>query len=92
MYSVRENWTDERLDEFGAHVDRRFDAVDRRFDEVDRRFGEVDRRLDKVDHHLERLDDRLGSMQKTMVNGFVGMTAAIVAGFVAIMGLIVTQL
>lgn len=85
MYRVRENWTDERLDDFAAHVDHRFD-------EVDRRFGEVNKRLDRIDDRLERFDDRLGSLQKTMVNGFVGMTAAIVAGFVAIMTLIATQL
>jgi DNA anti-recombination protein RmuC len=85
MCNVRDGWTDERLDELATRVDQRFDGVDRRF-------GEVDRRLDKIDRHLEKRDGRLGSMQKTMANGFVGMSAAIVAGFVAIMGLIVTRL
>lgn len=37
----RETWTDERLDEFKASVNQRFDGVDKRFDQVDRQFAEV---------------------------------------------------
>jgi hypothetical protein len=85
MYNVRESWTDARLDDFATHVDRRFDEVDRRLDKVDRR-------LDKIDHRLERFDERLGSIQKTLVNGFIGLAAAMVAGFGGLMALIATQL
>ena len=31
----RETWTDERLDEFKASVNYRFDEVDKRFDQID---------------------------------------------------------
>ena len=34
MQTMRESWTDERLDEFGKRMDERFDRVDERFDEV----------------------------------------------------------
>ena len=96
---MRKTWTDERLDDFGDHVDRRFDAVDRRFDAVDRRLDEVDRCLDEVDRRFDRVDaelhrvsDRLDGMQRTMVHAAVGMSAAILAGYAALIGLVATQL
>lgn len=45
MEAMRQSWTDERLDDFRAHVDQRFDQVDRRFDQVDQRFGRVEAEL-----------------------------------------------
>lgn len=85
METMRESWTDERLDDFTVHVDRRFEAVDRRFDEVDRRF-------DRVEGELGRINDRLDGMQRTMVQGFVAMTAAILASNAALVSLVVTQI
>jgi hypothetical protein len=82
MYSVRESWTDERLDDFAAHVDQRFDAVDRRFDAVDRRFDAVDRRFDA-------LDQRFDALQRTLLQIGGGVVAALIAGF---LGVIATQL
>jgi DNA anti-recombination protein RmuC len=70
MQTVRESWTDERLDEFGKRIDERFDRVDERFESVDRR-------LDKVDARLE-------SMQKTMIFGVVALSSAYIAGFAAL--------
>ena len=75
---MRKTWTDERLDDFVVHVDRRFD--------------EVDRRLDRVDTELHRINDRLDGMQRTMVHAAVGMSAAILAGYAALAALVVTQL
>jgi hypothetical protein len=77
MYNMRESWTDARLDDFAAHVDRRFDAVDQRFDAVDRQFEEVDRRL-------KRVEDTLGTLVQAVIFGFIGMSSAIVVGFVTI--------
>src|SRR3954447_25083299 len=106
MEAMRESWTDERLDNFRGRVEERFDAVDRRFDaverrfdevdrqfdEVDRRFGEVDERFDQVDARLGRVEDGLDSIQRTMVHGANAMSAAMVAGFAGVMGLLATQL
>lgn len=78
MEAMRESWTDERLDDFRGDVNRRFDEVDNRFD--------------KIDHELHRINDRLDGMQRTMVHGFVAMTAAMMAGYAATVGLVVTQL
>ena len=63
-------------------MNSRFDTVDSRFDAIDARFGSVDSRFDTI-------DSRFDAMQRTMIQGFVGMTAAIVA---ALIGLIATQL
>lgn len=66
-------WTDERMDDFAKHTDRRFDAVDKRidnleqrmeagFDKVDRRFEQVDRRFEQVDRRFEQIDQRFGEV------------------------------
>jgi uncharacterized protein YPO0396 len=89
MEAMRQSWTDDRLDDFAANVDRRFDEVDRRISDFEQR---VDKRFDKVDVELHRVNDRLDGMQRTMVHGFVAMTAAMMAGYAATVGLVVTQL
>ena len=72
---MRKSWTDDRLDDFAKNVDRRFD--------------EVDRRLDSVDHELHRVNVRLDGMARTMVQSFTAMTAAIMAGYAATIGLVI---
>ena len=81
MQTMRESWTDERLDEFGKRIDERFDRVDERFNEVDAKFAQVDKRFDRIDARLE-------SMQKTIFFGVIAMSSAYIAGFAAL----VTQL
>lgn len=63
MQTMRESWTDERLDEFGKRIDERFDRVDERFDDVDRRFNEVDAKFTQV-------DKRFDAVQREMRQGF----------------------
>ena len=41
VMTPRQTWTDERLDEFKASVNQRFDQVDKRFDQVERQIVEV---------------------------------------------------
>lgn len=75
---MRKTWTDERLDDFAAHTDRRFDAVDRRFDALEQRFDRVDERFDQIDARFE-------AMQRLMVQSGSIIIAALI-------GLIATQL
>lgn len=89
--TMREAWTDERLDDFRAHVDQRFDAVDQRFDVVDRHFDEIDHRFDRVEGDIRelrgevhRVHDRIDSLQKTMIICFTGMTASIVGAILVV--------
>ncbi len=92
MHLMRESWTDARLDDFRSEVDRRFGEVYRRFDEVDRRFDKVDKRFDKVEGEIGELRSEMKSgfesVNRTMVNGIVALSASFIAGFAAI----VTQL
>ena len=77
MQTVRESWTDERLDEFGKRMDERFDRVDERFDDVGLRFEQIDKRLDKVAGGLE-------SVQRALIFGSISLSTAFVAGFVTL--------
>jgi hypothetical protein len=67
MYKMRENGTDERLDDFRDEVNRRFDGVDRRFD--------------KVDAELHRVNDRLDGLHRTLLQIAGGTIATLIAGF-----------
>ncbi len=78
MHVVAPEWTEGRLDDLNGKVDRGFDKIDRRFE--------------KVDQRLERIDGRLDALQRTMVQGVIAMTAAILAGFGGLIVLIATQL
>jgi predicted transcriptional regulator len=107
MEAMRESWTDERLDDFAVHSDRRFDTLERRmdsgFNRVEERFQRVDERFDKIDERFERMEerfDRLGeriverfeAMQRTMLHGVLVLSGAFMAGFAALVGLVATQL
>ena len=41
----RMGWTDERMDDFAAHVDQRFNGVDKRLDRLEDRFDGLQRTL-----------------------------------------------
>jgi predicted transcriptional regulator len=84
----RESWTDERLDDFRAEVNRRFDEVYRRFDEVDRKFDEVDRRFEKIEgelHHL-RVDMKEGfeRLYRLMITLGAGALGTLIAAFATV--------
>jgi phage-related minor tail protein len=96
MQTMRESWTDERLDDLNMKVDRGFEQVDRRFEQVDRRFEGVDEEFKAVRREMKEGFDavtgRIDSLQQTMVHGVIALCIAILAGFAAITGLIATQL
>jgi len=87
MEAMRKSWTDERLDDFRVDVDRRFNEVDRRFDELGRR---VDRGFDKSGVEFQRINDRLDGMHRVMVYGIVAVTGAVMTGYAAVIGLVIT--
>ena len=86
---MRESWTDERLDDFAAHTDRRFDTLEHRIDRVDTDIREL---RGEMNARFERVDARLDSIQRTMVHAAVALSAAYIAGFAALIGLVATQL
>jgi hypothetical protein len=96
MAVMRESWTDERLDDFRAETARRFDTLERQmrdgFERIDARFERGDDRFDRIDARFDRIDERLDSVQRAIAYGAVAMSAAFVAGFAALIGLVATQL
>lgn len=77
MYKMREGWTDERLVDFRGEVNRRFDDVNRRFD--------------KVDTELNRVNDRLDGLHKILGFALIAYTSATLAGYGAMIALVVTR-
>jgi DNA anti-recombination protein RmuC len=75
MESMRATWTDTRLDEFAASVDRRFDRVDHRFDRVDQSLDEVNRRLEKVDMDVRDMKHEISANSRSMLQ-FCGVIVA----------------
>jgi len=45
MQTMRESWTDERLDDLKESMNQRFDQVDARFDRVESDIGELRRMM-----------------------------------------------
>lgn len=98
-----ESSIEKRLDDFATQVDARFDAVDQRIDKfeyktelrfaaIDERFDRVDERLGSVDKRLDKIDDRFDVLRRTML-GFQQTMVRIGGGmFIALVGLIATQL
>jgi tetrahydromethanopterin S-methyltransferase subunit G len=82
VMTPRETWTDERLDEFKASVNQRFDEVDRRLDRIDADIREIRGELSQIREGME-------AMQRTMVHGAIGMCSVMIAGFVALASLAV---
>jgi hypothetical protein len=80
---------DERFDQWLERIDERLVRIEVRGTE---RFTETARRLDYVGSQLERTNDRLDSMVRVMIAGNVSLTVGILAGFVSIVALILTQL
>jgi hypothetical protein len=88
MNAVREAWTDERLDDLNARVDRGFDRIstdvrDLRA-EMDDRFERVDRRFENLQAEI---NTRFDAMQRTMVLGFASVAASVVGGLIAAVSL-----
>jgi len=88
MEAMRESWTDERLDHFRARVDERFDEVDRRFKEVDRRLGRVEFEVREMRQEMREMNKALAGMQRSMLQGAIALSAAMIAGFGGMAGLL----
>jgi len=86
----RDAWTDERMDDLAAGIDKRFDQVDQRFDRVEgdirelraemkKGFERIDARFEHIDG---KFDGRFESLQRTMIIGFVTLFASIAASLI----------
>jgi hypothetical protein len=88
METMREAWTDDRLDDLNHKVDEGFRKVDKRFDrledEIDARFNRVD---DKFDSLEARLDERFDAMHRTMILFSGGVLAALIGAVAALIAM-----
>jgi hypothetical protein len=84
---ARETWTDERLDDLNAKVDKGFDEVKREIRnlraDTDAGIGELRKEMNS---RFDSMAVRFDALQRTMVLGVVSMSATIVGA------LLVTQL
>jgi hypothetical protein len=73
METMRESWTDARLDDFRAETSRRFDTLERRMDDG---FTRLDARIDDLHHLIHRTMLQLGAgLIVTLVVGFASLIA-----------------
>jgi hypothetical protein len=77
---AREAWTDERLDDLSARVEKGFERVDKDIREFKGEFREF----------RTETNARFDSLQRTMIIGFVTLFASIVASVIG--GILATQL
>ena len=87
---ARDMWTDERLDDLAAQVDKRFDRVD---SDIRQLRADMDKGFDRVDSDMREvkadikdlrseMNSRFDSMQRMMFIGFVTLFASIVASVI----------
>ena len=92
MDSVREAWTDERLDDLNHRVDRGFregreEIRDVRAEVRDLR-SEMNERFATVDARFEAMDARLDGIQRSMNQLTVALASTMLAGFAAMTAVI----
>jgi hypothetical protein len=85
MESMRESWTDQRLDDFTAETRRRFEQVDQRFDMVEDQMKEG---FGRVDADLRELRTQMASFQRTALQLGVATMVTLAIGFLGV----ITQL
>jgi len=59
---------------------------------TDSRLDDLNDRVSELSARVDGLSGRIDSLQHTMVQGFIALTVAMFTGFIALAGLIVTQL
>lgn len=77
---AREAWTDERLDDLNARVEKGFDRVDTDIREL----------RSEMKTGFAEVNGRIDSMQRTMIIGFVTLIGSVVASVLG--GILITQL
>jgi hypothetical protein len=87
--TMREKWTDERLDDLNHRVDEGFREIR---EEMRALRVEMNARFDAMDKRFDGMDARFDAMQRTMLHAIVAMSAAFLAGFGGLVALIATQL
>lgn len=83
--TVRQSWSDDRIDGLECKVDEGFRHVDQRFEQVDKR-------LERLGDGIEGLRQEMSAMQRSMVQFAVVFSTALAGLVVTQLGLILTQI
>jgi hypothetical protein len=75
METMRDSWTDERLDDFAANTERRFDRIEARFDRLENR----------MEQGFARLDMRIDQLSQTMFRTMTGLIVTMALGFASLL-------
>jgi hypothetical protein len=93
MEAMRDKWSDERMDDLNHRVSDGFNRVDANLRALR---GETNTGLSELrgdmNARFEQINARFDSMQRLMAQAAVAMSAAFLAGFAAVVGLVATQL
>jgi hypothetical protein len=79
MMMARDMWTDERLDDLAAQIDKRFDRIEADIREVKTDLKSLH---SEMNGRFSEMNSRFDSMQRTMIIGFVTLFASIVASVI----------
>jgi hypothetical protein len=71
--TVRDVWTDERLDDLNGRVERGFDRVD----------ADIRDLRSEMNTRFEAVEARFDALQRTMILGFASIVASLVATMLA---------
>lgn len=92
MESMRESWTDERLDDLKAEVSNvKSEVVALRL-ETKAGFERIDDRFERMDERFERMDDRFEAMYRLMLQLGAVLVAALIGCIATIGGVAISQL
>lgn len=81
MQTMRESWTDERLDDLNDRVSDGFRRADARFERVE---GEIKDLRGEMNGRFDRMESRLDGVQRTIAIGAITLSGSFVAGFVVL--------
>ncbi len=89
MQTMRQSWTDERLDDFRGETARRFDALDGQIKETKAEIGglrgEMNERFEGVDRRFQGIDARLDALHRMMFRFCALITTALIGALVTIL-------
>ena len=101
--TVRQGWSDDRIDGLERKVDEGFRHVDKRFEQIDKRFEQVDKRFERLEDELkaqrrdfnmrfEAIDDRMHGFNRTLMTFCIAMLAAFIGLIGTMLTITLTQL
>jgi hypothetical protein len=96
MPVMLERWNDDKMDALDAKVGGLGAQMGELQKEMREERHETRREMRELRHEMragfERVDDRFEGVHRLMVQAVIGLAAAYLAGFAAVIGLIATQL